>query len=135
MAGSYGLTLEGGRRIATLMASDALLVKPIKNLLKSVGMKGRDLARAAAPRGRTGGVAKHIGYRVTKKGVAIRAYDPRMVRNKGRVVGNLPRFLEWSTKHHHRGWLKQAMAGLISQLSAILHEGADEIERTWKAGR
>ena len=135
MATSYGITLEGGKRIINLMASDDLLVKPVKNMLKAVGMKGRDVARSAAPRGRTGGVAKHIGYRVTKKGVAIRAYDPRLVHSKGHGTSNLSRFLEWSTKHHHRGWLMQAMQQVMGQLSGALRQGADEIERTWRAGR
>lgn len=133
---TYSVKLEGAERLIKLLDADALLAKPIKNALKAVGAMGKAEARSRAPRGKTGGLVRTIGYKVSSKPrwVAITSKDPRMIRTPGHGVSSLGRFLEFSPKHGRQGWLMNSMLAVQQRLSGILRTAADEIEATWRRG-
>jgi len=131
---TYSVKLEGADRLMNLLKGDALLAKPIKNALKAVGQMGKAEAKAHAPRRHTGGLVRTIGYKVSSKPrwVAITSKDPRMILTQGHGVSSLGRFLEFSPKHGHKGWLMNAMQAVSGKLSAVLNQAAGEIEAAWR---
>ena len=137
MASSYAIQLEGGDKLAALLDADKLLEKPVKDLLKAIGQQGKAAAKIGAPRGKTGGLSRSIGYRVSTKArwVSINSRDKRMIVTPGHGSSSLGRFLEFAKKYGHIGWLRTIVELEFGRLNNLLNNCADAIEARWKSGR
>ena len=128
MAESIKFELQGLQQLLARLDSDALLRKPVRKLMSSIGRRGKEEGRSSAPR-RTGTLAGSFAYRVSPKSVPT--FVAIHVKAKRGSV-SYPRVLEYSPKHGHKGWLLRAVQAARPTFSAILAKAGKEIEAAWR---
>ena len=123
-----GLVIQGADRLIAKLAAEPLWDKAVRRLLSRVGLQGKQAGMAAAPVA-AGRLRSSISSRLSSKAiptfVSIRvgATSPRGY--------PYPKVLEFSAKHHHKGWLAEALRGAKSSFATFLSDAARDIERTF----
>ena len=131
------IRIEGTDRLVALLQQDEWYGRPVKRALARIGQLGKTAARVAAPRD-TGHLASHITYRVNtkKKQPRFVAISTRAYRMTGRGAPYpYPRTLEFSPKHHHRGWMRRAIESIQGSLASFVEDAIRDIEQAWKVAR
>lgn len=128
---SYGLRVDADKLISLLKAGE-FIYKPVKRALAKIGQAGKRAAQAGAPV-YSGLLRSKISYRVN-----TRKKEPRFVAISTRAVSSrgvsYPRILEFSGRHHHKGWMLGAVSGISGDINSALGDAASEIEREFVQG-
>lgn len=99
--------------------------------MQHIGNLAAQQAQAVAPRGATGKLAGAVTYKVQAKAVPLYAMVVDTVRAGDRKRTNYARILEFSQKHGHMGWMRDAIKSVWSQVDHALDAAANAIERHW----
>lgn len=127
MASGYAIQLEGVDHLRRVLNADHLITKPVRKALGEIGKVGKTEAKGDAPR-RAGKLSQSIGYRVDSK---ARYVSIQVAAKRGSV--NYPRILEFSPKHHHKGWLMSALRDVSRWAGGVINNLASDIEASWKS--
>ena len=113
-----------------LSPPDNLYGPPWKDGMEAIAKKSRLSAVSAAP-SRTGKLRSSIRDRVQKNVFPTWvAVDARAAAKKRYPY---PRLLEYSNKHHHVGWLSDALNKVWRTVESDLNKIADAIARRWES--
>jgi mannitol-1-phosphate/altronate dehydrogenase len=127
----WKVEVNGYSRLRRLLRDEAELYGPAwRDAMEQIGEIAADRARDVAPKGATGNLRAAVGHKVQAKAVPLYAM---VVANRpsttGRKKVNVAKILEFSPKHGHQGWMRNAVKSVWGQVDRALEAAANAIER------
>lgn len=111
-----------------LKPAEDLYAEPWRDAMHGLAADVEGIARAAAPV-RTGALRASITAKAAKTKVPLSIRT--RVRAKSPRGFPYPKVLEFSNKHHHFRWLRDAMKAALGKVNARLNTAAKAIEGKW----
>lgn len=132
MPNAINITLEvtGLSELRRLLSPpESLYAEPWRRGMTDLGTSLRSAALAAAP-ARSGRLRASVRMSIQKKPFPNWLAVRLGARRRGYPY---PRLLEFSGKHHHRGWLQNSARGPLAAIDMTLNRIGHEILRRWSS--